>query len=524
MKLMIIDIVIVLTITITLYITILLVLANKKSVEEEYIAEIRTVSPASKIIGLILKKMFSSLGAMLIVISLYIIAIMSAFIASYMYTSMVIDMSGYPSFYNFIGTSNSIGNTEYINTSRSITIIQLYNPITLYNVNLTLYPLIIYCGKDIINFQNNVPGGFLKICNLIQGENNSIILDSKIRLPLTSLYIDDQLFNIKYANLSYITDIDIAPGLPLVHSIGSLGGTILKIENSSMIAVISTSLDNIKKLCKDECNAKSIIISNIDISEAQKNLTEYLSYFDIVILRLDGRGYVYSNNVIPSPITIAGMSIMFINSIIISLSVSGALLEKLIDLGQRLMTVGITSEFYNAIVSASMVTFFAISGLPIIILGALGSFNSMGLLAYILMSIGNTLLFSYMTKTRLEKVGRGYGETALTYIGGPINVETMKKCFTGNIANDEFFNLGEIELIREKGTYIIRVELLYRRAVATLVSVEIYIRSVNNSTTFNILADVWSLEELSGRIAQGVIQLALSKVYGALKICVENLS
>lgn len=521
---MIIDILLILVAAITLYIIAMLILIRTRGgTEEEYIAEIRTVSPASKIIGLILKKMFSSIEVILIIASLYIITIMTALITSYMYTSMVIDMSKYPHFYNFVGISNSIENI-YGNISMFIIIIQLYDPIALYN-NITLYPLVVYCNIDTINLPNNISEEFLRICNLIQEEKNSIILNNRISLPFESIYMYDKLFKIKYTDLSYITNIDIAPGLPLVHSIGSLGGSILKIENSSMIMIISTSMDVIKELCIQECNVKTIVVSNTSIFEVQKDLAKYLSYFDTVILRLGEQGYVYSNNVIPSPITIIGMSIMFINSIIISLSVSGALLEKIIDLGQRFITVGITTEFYNAIVLVSIVVFFSISGLPIVALNLIGKLDSIGLLAYTLMSIGNAILFSYMTRIRLEKVGKGYSETVLTYVvRGHIVIEDIKKCFIDNIAKDEFFSLGEIEVIKEKEIYVIRIELLYRRAVSTLVSVEIYARPIDESTSFNILVDLWSLEELSGRIIQIVTQLVLSKIYGVLKICTESLS
>ncbi|ADM28727.1 hypothetical protein Igag_1934 [Ignisphaera aggregans DSM 17230] len=512
-------------IAVMFYITVMIYLWRAEgSVEEEYIEQPKTVSPATKIIALILRKMITSIEAMLVAVSLCIMAIMSSLITSYMYTSTTIDMSGYTNSYNFIGIANNINAIYNIrnifNTSPLLIVVQLYEPITLRNTSIMLYPLVLYCNP----YSSQINSDWIeRTCKLLQNGEYMMILNKNIYLNTSSVYINNNTFKIVYSDIGYVTDIAIAPSIPLVHSIGSMGGTILKIENASMITIASIPIDRVESLCRNSCSVKIIALSHLNISNIYEDAKKYLGLFDTVILRLNNHGYVYSNNVIPSPITVIGISIMILSSIIISLSVSGALIEKFVDIGRKLITIGITSEFYSASFIAGLVIFFAFWGIPITVLVSLGIVNTLSILSYIMMSIGNIALFFYVAIPKLERIGKGYSEATLSYITtSSIDLTSLKKCIVTNLESDEFFDLGEVELIEEKGVNIIRIELLYRRAIATLASIEIYIRRFNSTTNLNTIVDVWSLEELSGRVTQGLTQLVLSKMYGVLRTCTES--
>jgi len=512
-------------ITVVFYITIMVYLWRAEgSVEEEYIEQPKTVSPAVKIIALILRKMITSIEALLVAVSLCTMAIMSSLIVSYVYTSTTIDMSGYVNSYNFIGITNrlhAIYNIRSIfNASPLLIVVQLYEPITLRNTSITLYPLILHCDSYFLRI---ISDWIERICRLLRDREYVMILNKNIHLNLSSIHIDNNMFRIVYDDIGYVTNIAIAPNLPLVHSIGSMGGTILKIENVSMIAIVGMPIDRAESLCGNSCFAKIIVLSHLNISNVYEDAKRYLGLFDIVILRLDNSGYIYSNNVIPSSITAIGMGIMILSSIIISLSLSGALLERFVEIGRKLITIGITSDFYVASFIVGLAIFFTFWSIPILILVSLGIINTLSILSYIIMSVGNIALFFYVAKPKLERVGKGYGETTLSYITtSPIDLESLKKCIVANLENDEFFSLGEVELIEERDVSIIRIELLYRRTIATLVAVEIYIRGFDSTSNLNIIVDVWSLEELSGRFVQNLTQLVLSKIYGVLRICTES--
>ncbi|MCS7112207.1 MAG: hypothetical protein RMI45_05685, partial [Ignisphaera sp.] len=80
----------------------------KGYVEEEPIGEIRTISPALKIVKLIFSKTVGSIEILIILISLYFLTIMASSVASYAYSMNTVNLEGKPHLFDVAGVGNTI--------------------------------------------------------------------------------------------------------------------------------------------------------------------------------------------------------------------------------------------------------------------------------------------------------------------------------------------------------------------------------------------------------------------------------
>jgi len=115
------------------------------------------------------------------------------------------------------------------------------------------------------------------------------------------------------------------------------------------------------------------------------------------------------------------------------------------------------------------------------------------------------------------EVLNNYSYVVDTYVSPSVLTECLKDV----LKEDDFFYISEIESIKEN-LWVIRIELIYKKALSTLASVEIYIDKVDHGVEYTIAVDVWSMEDLPREIINSIQRLALAKIVGGVEECLEG--
>lgn len=516
--------------------TVILLTMNKYRgyVEEEPIREVRLVSPALKIVKLLFSKTISSIEIIIIVVSLYLLTIMASSIAFYTYSMKTVDLENRPYLFDVAGVSNTISTIDKVLQSRySIVIVQVYRALifSIGNETLMLYPLLIGCNKDVVLLDNTNMHirMLLDLCAIL--EVDSVVVLNK---DLSILIQEVSLRNVKYnfvvvADLKPLLDVELIPGVYILHSIGSIGGETIKLEDINRVALLKISKDNIDVLCKDGCDAKIISLYIGGVHEKADGLDsiidEYKDIFDYIIVRHHNRGTIYSGTVIPTLESIVGLLILFLTSVILLLSISSGLIEKLGYMVDKLWSIGISKEVYWASSVLTLIIIFSITAIPIAISCYIGWLNPFGLIAYLMVSITTIIILSSQLTRKLGTVSNLPQRFNVTYMTESyVDVEKLRKCLAQSLHSDDFFHLSEIEVLENSKYFVLRLEMMYRRALSTIASSEIYVEGHDNLWKYMIEIDVWSIEEFTPREMRYIKSLALSKVYGGLTSCLEKSS
>ncbi len=519
--------------TLAIFTVVFLVMSRYRGyVEEEPLGEIRTISPALKIIKLIFSKTITSIEIVIIVVSLYLLTIMASSIASYTYSMRTIDLEGMPHIFDVAGVSNTIDDIDRVIQARyTIVVIQMYRTL-IFNVSnktLMFYPLLIGCNKD-AELKDNISSYvklLIDLCVALK-TNNLIILNKNLGIPVQEISLPEGIkYTIITLDLKPLLDLELIPGMYILHSIGSIGGETIKLEDVNRIALLRMTQGNIDILCKGKCDAKiiALYIDTKKSSSLNNTIDEYRNIFNHVIVRRYNTGMVYSNTFIPTPESIVGLLILFLISIVILLSLSGGLIEKLSYVVNKLLNIGISKELYGASSILTLTIIFSIAAVPIAISHYVGWLHSFGFVAYLIMSVATIFILSNQLTRKLNIVQHLPQRSSATYIAESyISVENLKKCLTQLLSNDDFFHLNEIEVLENSKYFVLRLEMVYRIALSTIASSEIYVESYDGLWRYVVEVDVWSIEEFTAREVRYITLLALSKIYGGLTSCLERSS
>lgn len=488
--------------------------------EEDHLSEIKLVSPAFKLIKNIISKAFLSPEITLILLTMYTLSFTVACTSTFSYTSQVLDIGvGY----NYNALLVKKGSVPF-ETISSI----LHNFIIVYQVfkglvadNDIYYVLIIKCNIDNYRNRSELLQELSRFCKYLSFNYVIAHSDSNIN-ETTILNMLKKPFNLVKVNLSRIANLELAPGVYFVHSVGTIGGLSLRIENIDKILLIPMLNNTLTILCPQECDTQTLVIGFDPIEQYQDNMSKILELFDYMILSAEGGVLVISKNLVPTVRTLLSMVLSFTISMIVIYAVGGGFIERIMNMYSNLYVLGITKNFFRSAVLLGMIITLFLTSIPLITISWIGYISSIALLNYFVSSTG----FIVITSHRLRSASKGaYPELVSGYSYTIDIITPMDKlisCLKNMLAKDDFFVVNEIEGIKEERFDIIRVELIYRKALSTLASVEIYMDKIDNSARYNIVVDVWSLEDSSLQFLSSVQRLALSKISGGVISCIES--
>lgn len=495
----------------------------KGFIEEDYLGEVRLVSPAFKIVKNVIVKMFLSIEVLLILLAIYILSFMLAYTATFTYTFQVLDVEPQ---YNALLLKKDITSLRDIAelAKNHITVVQIFNPVEIDKE--VYYALLVKCrieselkNRSMLFQMLNKYCEYLKKGYVIVDANNTLT-----NQDLSKLLGKDKNINIIRLDLGEFVRLELAPGIYVVHSIGTIGGLSLKIEHKERILIMPLDEKLLNNICSNkDCETRLMVIGFDDVNIYVETLDKLVSLFDYTIIKKDGNSIVYSQTYVPTPRTILGMVLSLIISMLMMVAVGGSFIEKIVSMGNALFVIGITKDLFMSIVLLGTSLTMLIMILPIAVASWLGFINSIAVVNFILSAIGFIAITSFNLRSRIGKSQTygfipSYSYVVGTYIPPNVLVSCIKKFFVG----DDFFHVGEIEYITEKGRHVIRIELVYRKALSTLSSVEIYMDNVDHGVRYTVIVDVWSMEDLSSNIMTSIQRLALSKTVGGIMGCIEG--
>lgn len=487
--------------------------------EEEHMGELILTSPVFKIVKNIIIKSLFSVEIILTLLTMYILSFTVAYVATYGYTTQVLNIDP---MYNALFVKRGLLDIDAMDVSNTIIITQIFNPIEVDGE--AYYPLLIMCkiSDSNISESNTLARTLYKYCRYVQEGYAIIDLSSSIHIENISKALDLGL-NVVIDDLSELIDIELIPGVYIVHSLGIIGGLSLRIEHVDKLLLLPLNKNIINRICDHSCETKTIILSFS--KEVIKNSDNYklVSLFDYSVMRTDSSVIMISRSYIPTTRTVLGILLSLLMSMIVVYAVGGGFTEKIIGMGNTLFVIGITKEVFSSMVLLGVSIVVTISMLPIAILSLANYIDSIAFLNFALCAIGFLITTSYRLRRNIGKVVYHEFIPSYSYV---VDVHThpnkLIECIRDYLKEDDFFIIEKTEVIDEKTHFTVRIELIYRRALSTLLFVEIYIDRLNHSVKYSILVDVWSIEDLPSKILTSIHQLALSKILGGVISCIEG--
>jgi hypothetical protein len=487
-------------------------------IEEDMISEFKLISPASKLLKNIVTKAFLSTEIMLILLTMYILSLTVAYAATFSYSSQYLEFQ--PE-YRLLMVSKDFVPSEVIP--------KLYHYIIVYQIfkefnlgNTSYYILAIKCSlpKSCIG-NSTLMKEINRICTYVSGNYTVVDVSSSLN--------EEHVFNIFKTSLSLVrvdlsklVDIELAPGIYFVHSIGVIGGLSLRIEDPSKILVIPMLNNILDMLHLQGSDVQTLVIGFDHVEDIQANIDKVLEVFDYIVVNSGEKAFIISRSFVPTSRTLLGLTLSFAISMIIIYAVSGGFVEKMLDMYRDLYILGIPKNLFKSAVILGLIITFSMASLPLVIASCLGYVNGIALLNYFVSFVGLAIL----TSNRIRGIIKSeYAETIGSYtyiVDTSAPLDTLINCIKDMLLRDDFFTITEIEGVREERFNVIRIELIYKKALSTIASVEIYIDRVDSNTRYNIVVDVWSLEDLSPLFLSSIQRLVLAKISGGLLICIES--
>lgn len=488
-------------------------------VEEDHLGEIKLVSPALKLVKNIVKKSFMSIEMIMIFLSLYILAINSSYATTFSFSSHSLEVE--PP-YTLLAVSDGIVPLPIFNEilNQYVTIVQIFTPLSINGTDT--YLLLIKCN---LNRTHNINNELIAVLSAYCVNEDTILIDTRSNIPEDSIIKLLGKYNIARADMIPLSDIELIPGVYVIHSIGTIGGLSLKIENTEKLIVMPLTESVTKHICSRGCSAKTIIVGLDDRSLYKDSLDYLVTIFNYVALREPPypEVKVYSRFYVPTAKSIVSLIISFIISVIVVYAVSGGLIEKLISMGHALFIEGITKELFIAIVALGVMLTTISMFIPISILFSLGLLKGTAVITYLVSSIGSTYIITSRLSNSIGKYKPQNVSNTFSYIVDRyVPSGILAGCLKSFLVNDDFFNIDEVESVTEENYYMIRIEMIYRRALTTVSSVEIYVDRVDHGVKYTVVVDVWSIEDLSSRTLSSIQRLTLSKVVGGVISCIES--
>lgn len=489
-------------------------------VEEDHLGEIKFVSPAMKLIKSIVKKSFISIEMILVFISLYILSLNSAYVSTFSFSTHSLSVQP---FFTLLAESSeliSLDIYDKIFYKNYVAIVQVFDVISVDGNEF--YPLLIRCRN--IDAINNLSLDLINIFSTYCVDENTILIDRSWNDMLESSMVNVLgRYNIAKTDIQKLIDLELIPGVYVVHSVGTIGGLTLRIEDPKKIIVMPLTENIIQYLCLEKkCNIKTIVLSFNYEHLDESTINKFIDIFNYVVVKTNHEAVVYSRTYVPTLKSVVGMFLSFIISIIIVYAVSGGLVEKLINIGNVLFIEGITRDLFIAIVLLGIMISTLFTSIPILILFSLGLTNIIAIITYLTSSLGSTFIITSRLSGKISKYTVQSVANAFSYVVDKyISSDVLSNCLKSFLINDDFFHLDEIERV-DGEHYVVRIELVYRKALTTVASVEVYVDKVNHGVKYTVVVDVWSIEDLSSRTLTSIHRLALSKIIGGVMSCIES--
>ncbi len=487
--------------------------------EEERLHEIAAISPSIRIVAIIMREYMKTLAFAVVLIVLTLSSLLAAFSVSTQLLSTRVHMESKP-FYSILALASDTKQVEHMvnKLHRGIIIVQLfkYVDIELRNESVRMMPLLLLCRDA-----ERLPDSIGLICKAVD-KGFAVVDLSYDRYDEVS--ISDVKLPLYHLDLHQIVDIEIMPSLYFVHTLGTVGSTVIHVRNPRSLIILPLNDNIMNFLCAKGCALRGIMLEQ---QRETNEVDELVQSFDIVGYVRNTDLVLVSRVLIPSLQSFVGVALSIIISVLVSVAAASGLVEKLRTLGTALITQGVTSILLRVATGVGLFTILSVFGLILAVLYTITLSEiraSAGIVTYFVSSIALALVVSHRAVKPPEAEEPSISIRGLSYaFEGLVEPDALMQCLKNIFLRDEFFKLNEIEkLLIDEHRFLMRLELIYKYAMAVLVSVEIEAVREDGAWIFKIVPEVWSFEELEKRKVETIALLAQSRASGGLKLCLET--
>jgi hypothetical protein len=503
-------------------------------VEEDYISIPSFVSPAFKIVRLMFIKTVLSLEVLLLILSIIITSFTAGYVTSYTYSRTQIAATDLPIVYSAMAISDGHVSETIIDkifqNYSYIRIVQVYNEVLIGNKTSLSYifPLIIDCTKatsSILKFNVSIQSQIIELCTALNSQNNTIILDINSGVNVSVIRIGEEVFHVMKTNISRYVNIPLLPGIPLGHSIGSIGGSVITIS-PSIVGILPFKAELLNTICKEECDVKTIVLILDRCDKCDDIARNVLRYFNIFAIRTNDKILIFSSSFVPTPQTILGILTLVALTLVISASISGGVAEKIADVVYKLVLLGITRDLIMSSTYIALLSLLLIFLAPLIVLTIMGFISATTLITYIISSFASAFLvvLRALSIMRSAKAVKPVSKPFVVFTSSTrVDIHEFKEMLQKMFLKDDVFAISELEVLPSlEGFYEMRIELVYRKRLATLITIEMSERKEDGVWRYDLYADVWSIEELNRSELNRLAIFALSKIQGVLINCASR--
>jgi len=346
-----------------------------------------------------------------------------------------------------------------------------------------------------------------------------LVIDYRSRTPLST---PPGVVGVIKLNLSELVSIEVAPSTPVVPSLGIVGGVSIVLRDPRKLAILPLNKDTTDFACGGRCVARCILISFT--SPPPINLTNHGC---VVVMFSKGLATIVSSARAPTPASLLSIALSTAMSSLVAVIACGVVVEKLRSFLSSLIIQGVSRD---AITVASSMGALALSLtlLPASIALSSEIFGFFSSFIAAVTHVSSSMLFSYSMSRYVSKSLSRSTTTVRTPLSLELStrrsVSEIANCIRKSLERDDNFVLSELEILEPSpgsGRYVIRFELVYRKAMAILASVELELEKLKDKLrVLCALTDVWSFEEVSEK-TRSVESLALSRAVGTLWLCAE---
>ncbi|HIE56561.1 MAG TPA: hypothetical protein EYP90_15555 [Chromatiaceae bacterium] len=326
-------------------------------------------------------------------------------------------------------------------------------------------------------------------------------------------------------DLRWITNVEILPGQYIAHTLGVIGSSVIHVKDPKILVILPLDIELLKAICDDYCDLRVIML---DTDKRDIGMVKsMISKFSIVGYTRDRELILMSGIAIPSLQSLVSIVISIITSVLISVAASSGLIEKLRSLSLALMTQGVTSTILRVSLGMGFFTILTLFGLILTMFYTMFMTEIQALAGLVTYFVSSTTLSSVLSyramKMKRMAIVNAYPEGVFHTFEGVLEIEKLSNCIKSMFVDDEFFVLNEFERLEVSGNrFLMRIELMYRHAMAVLVSIEIEINRRDSVWIFKLSPEVWSFEEIEKYRIETIAALALSKASGGLRLCLES--
>ena len=473
------------------------------------------VASSLRIVAIMLREYLRSIPALLLVLSLVLTMLLSSVTTTYSLVETRMSFTPSIEMKSFV-TATSIDVVKKLEDRENasyLAIVHIYGfaRLCVDSRCRDMLPLILVCrGSTGCSAIDRICRALEKCDALIHGANSVV---------LGSIELDSKPIELRVCgtDLSKAMSIEVLPNTYLAHSLGVLGGRTLVLSDPRALVILSPRF---LRYVSDQPIRITVVSSSSDLPKIVGEDVDTFGYYQ------NGTLIVESRSLVPTARSFLSLGVSILIAMVIGIAVSSSLIERIAMFSRVLIVQGTTMDLIK--VSASIALFLLLScfGVPTAIAiyftqGPLPSASS--ILTLLTVSLG----LSATTLKRLETIHIARVEEPLTFERSyvfekkmPIN--DLVECLRRGLAKDDFFEAGELEILETGRGYLVRVELYYRMALALIASVEMAVEERENSTLVELYSYVWSYEEVERKRIASVAYMALSKVSGVLRVCMES--